>query len=828
MNSFIKKAIENGRLILLLGAGASITSKDRHGNYLLLSDDLAEQIAQEAGWEYKGENLPTVYSAAKRDLKDRLDVLLEGLYKHCSPSNEFITIANHTWPRIYTLNIDDAFERALDRYSPQLINVRHRFDKIVDQDQLFKELDYIKINGSIDRLRDGLIFSSKEYGDASANPPLWYRELAHDSFRYTFLFIGTKLDEPLFYHQIERHMTESHATVQKCFVLTPSATVIEKESLLSYNLEHISGSLLDFSMWLDKNFSPPLKPTDVAIKRSPALEKMLSLIELKERERYADIFKDVTLVNRLHLSSQTFPEYHDRRIRQFYRGFKPQWRDILDEVPAEIRATKTFYNKVEDSLNNENNLVVVYGPAGSGKKTLLMQVALQIADRKNLPVYFLNEPVDNLEELISELEKISENRYCIFFDRLEAIASELRGIIKAEILKKGLFVGSERQHRWHSVVKEHLAELCSEPFQLDEINKSDADLILSKLEKFGPWTRLSKMKYQQRIDELYTKSKRQLLIGLSETTFGEGYEKIIENEYLQLGESIEKQFLIIVGLATIHRYTIQESFVIRALSNLGFNANVLKLSKKLSGIIHYKQGRLMARHPVYVKHLFDSVIDIEVLYSSLKALLSSYTVFEAPVIKRLHRKDGNLFKALFNHRYLKYLFRDNYDYVLGIYQTFEKSFENDGLFWLQSGLASRSFGRQTEAFEKLMTAYEAHPQSHTEHALAQQEMIIARATSKSRAYDLLEKAKIRLEGLDRTLKSSSTYPIVTLSEGHTEVIRVHEGDEKARELARQYANIIQGRLKDFGHDTRLKEAWTKLTTYAVTGEWVEDEPLPFL
>ncbi len=93
---------------------------------------------------------------------------------------------------------------------------------------------------------------------------------------------------------------------------------------------------------------------------------------------------------------------------------------------------------------------------------------------------------------------------------------------------------------------------------------------------------------------------------------------------------------------------------------------------------------------------------------------------------------------------------------------------------------------------------------------------------------MLEKAKIRLESLDKTLKSFDTYPIVTLSEGHTEVLRVHEGDEKARELAKQYANIIGGRLKDLGHDSRLKEAWIKLTTYATTGEWVEDEPLPYL
>jgi len=644
-----------------------------------------------------------------------------------------------------------------------------------------------------------------------------------------FLFIGTKLDEPLFYHQIERYKTESQTTEQKSFVLTPTATEIEINSLLSYNLEHISGNLLDFVNWLGDNFSVPFKPTEVAVRRNPALGRMLSLIDLDERERYVDIFDDVTLVNRLHLSSYTQPEYYEGRIRQFYRGFKPQWNDILDEVPAEIRSTKKFYEKVENSLSSGINLVVVYGPAGSGKTTILMQVALQIADRKNLPVYFLSAPPDSLEKLIVELEGINTDRYLLFYDRLEAVAAELREIIESGILKKGLFVGSERQHKWKSVIKHYLAELCDEPFHLHEINDFDAELILNKLEKFGPWTRLSKLKYRQRVDELITKSKRQLLIGLLETTYGEGYEKIIENEYLQLSDSIEQNFVNIIGFATIHRYSIGESFVARALFNLGCNSNVLELSERLSGIIHYKIGRLIARHPVYVQYLFNSVVDIEVLYNTLKALLASYTVYETPVIKKLNRIDSNLFKALFNHRFLRYVFRDQPGYVLGIYKAFEKPFEGDGLFMLQSGLALRSFGLQPEAFEKLQTAYEAHPQSHTEHALAQQEMIIAcKVSSKPKAYDLLERAKVRLEGLDKTLKSHDTYPIVTLSEGHTEVVRVHDGEEKAREIARQYANIIESRRKNLKQDYRLEQAWIKLSKYALTGEWIEEEQLPFL
>jgi hypothetical protein len=80
-------------------------------------------------------------------------------------------------------------ETAFFRNSSQKISIRHRFDKVVDQDQILNNLDIVKLNGSIDRIENGFIFSPNEYGNASAKPPLWYCELAEDFYRYTFLFI---------------------------------------------------------------------------------------------------------------------------------------------------------------------------------------------------------------------------------------------------------------------------------------------------------------------------------------------------------------------------------------------------------------------------------------------------------------------------------------------------------------------------------------------------------------------------------------------------------------------------------------------------------------
>ena len=86
MNANIKTAYENGQLVLFLGAGCSLTSKDQYGNNLLSGSDLSKQIAKTLGWKYDNEPLSTVYSAAKNVLGNGLSDLLVELYKHCIPS----------------------------------------------------------------------------------------------------------------------------------------------------------------------------------------------------------------------------------------------------------------------------------------------------------------------------------------------------------------------------------------------------------------------------------------------------------------------------------------------------------------------------------------------------------------------------------------------------------------------------------------------------------------------------------------------------------------------------------------------------------------------
>ncbi len=824
MNKQIQEAYENGKLVLFIGAGCSLSSIDQFNEPLLSAPNLAKIIAEKCGWEYNNEPLASVYAAAKNTIGEELNKLLILKFQHCKPSTEYIGLSKYVWPRIYTINIDDAFEKALFHNSPQKIKIKYRFDKVNDQDQAFDSLDYIKLNGSVDRLEDGLIFSANEYGEASAKPPLWYQELAHDYYRYTFLFVGTKLNEPLFYHQLARYRSETNTAAKKNYVLTPSVTPIEKSTLESLNLEHLSGSLEDFYLWLMSKIPTPPKQIDIAFKSNPALLKILNQKTASDTQKFAALFDDVVAVSRMYLKGNDKNTHQTRKVRPFYKGFKPTWIDIAEGVPAEITATQEVYSKiVYHRSQHDSKLIVLYGPAGSGKTTLLKQVALMLSENKGIPCYYLEQPTSNFRELLTELESLHKSGYCFFYDKLDPDAPILRGIITSGLIKSGLIIASESQRKWKGQLKGVFETVCAESIKISEISRVDAGLILKKVEKFGPWTRLSKMSKEDRVDELYLRSKRQLLIGMLESTYGEGFEKIIEREYSEIQDFNERRFVILVGLATMHKYLLKEEYVSRALKRLNIDITIHALMSKLEGIISFNNGMLYARHHVYISHLFNEVIQTEDIFPVIKALLSAYTVYKTPVSKNVGKNELQLFKAMTNHKYLKDLFRSNQQMVLDLYEFFEKDFENDGHFWLQYGLALRDFKKQYEALEKFKTALSAFPNSsHIEHALGQQELIIAKSnSSKVKAYELLDSAKERLENLIAYFKLENAYPIVTLSEGHTSVVRKFESEEQAQNLAKEYANRISS-IQGYKEQQRLKRAWIKMTTYATTGKWKDN------
>ncbi|NEM65255.1 cold-shock protein, partial [Escherichia coli] len=116
-------------------------------------------------------------------------------------------------------------------------------------------------------------------------------------------------------------------------------------------------------------------------------------------------------------------------------------------------------------------------------------------------------------------------------------------------------------------------------------------------------TRLEKLSLKNRRIEIIKKSKSQLLIGLMEATSGEGYPDIIRKDFELIQDDSERSLLLLAGIASMHRNDASEATLVRALSYLNLNPSVYELSKKMSGLINYKNATISTRHRIYIEKL---------------------------------------------------------------------------------------------------------------------------------------------------------------------------------------------------------------------------------
>jgi energy-coupling factor transporter ATP-binding protein EcfA2 len=822
MNNDLKKAIETGELILFLGAGASKGCKDNKDEAVLDGWQLAENLAAQAGYAFSDDPLDEVYAAARAKLGSRLDSHLETLFRDLKPSKEYLELTSFAWRRIYSLNIDDALEAAIRRNGVQYVRIRLASDAIEEQDSFFKKIDLVKLNGSVDRLQAGVIFSASDYAKATSKSLPWYEQCGSDFVRSPVLFIGTKLNEPLLKFHIERYKSISGKIPGRSFVITPSATEFQKASLAEYNIQHISGTLGAFVDWLKSEFVQPLSPMDLALKSLPHLAELL---RVQDSTRYISLFDHVIPVKRNTISKYINKDSRSTSaISNFYKGFKPSWQDIVDEIPATLDIFAESLRRLNSGHTN-NCLLPIIGPAGSGKTTLLMQLCYVTSTTTNWDVYFIEQPISKLSETLEAIENSSSaDLVLIALDNLDFFADDLKEIFASKRLQKTMLIGTERESIWKKKTVKALRESSQTPIHVDKFSDADALRLLEKLEKHGSWTRLGQLPIKKRVAELVDRAQKQLLIALIEATFGLGYGQIIANEFSTLTTEDEKLCFLVVGLITDRKQEAPVGLVDRALSTVGIIQSSEIFSTSLAGIVIERSHKLSVRHPVYVRYVLDHLIDPLMTIKALSALLDAFAQYESPVIKHVDKVQAIIYKGLINHAFLREVLKGRKELVTSLYKSLEKKFEQDGLFWLQYGLSMRDFGEHIESLEKLRIATQAYSMPHTLHALAQQLLIVAqRHGDKRTALTYADEAKDILENLDGTLESDDTFPVVTLTEGYTNVLRIHESEQVAREQARKFAERLKWRKDLLSEDQRLQMAYEKMFRYSATGTWIDIE-----
>jgi hypothetical protein len=482
---YLTYQISLGQSVLVLGAGASATSASRFGKPVKSGGALAHCLCDNAGLPYNGEPLSTVYEAVRGSRLSDIQIqdILKREYCDTTPSSDLAKLLSVCWRRLYTFNVDDTIENLHVLKSGQR---RRYFNGMIDR---VAELDgplylqVIYLNGQASKPEHGLIFSESEYARAVKNESLhWYGRAGQDYFSCP-VFIGSQLDEPVLWSQIERAKRTENSTIGLGFVITPGKiTPVEKQSLRNKGIVHLQATLAEFSDWIVRRFPNGNTPSDI-IRASSIENKDLSNLTTDDINA-AHYLKPVPYdFTREHLAKRTEGEMA-RMGRLFYQGFPPTWELAASDIPVYLKNTRLLYEALRTAVHARQQFFLVTGQAGSGKTTAIMMALLTYLRDGHRKVYEVTGDVRSVRHIFSVLKKLGDPAVVYIGDLFlygDHLADDLEQLKGEEIL----VISSARSGEWNEHFSRRLGSLVI-PHAFNRFTKEDYQPLLAKLNKYVP------------------------------------------------------------------------------------------------------------------------------------------------------------------------------------------------------------------------------------------------------------------------------------------------------------------------------------------------------
>ncbi len=249
-STYIIQSMRDDRVVLFLGAGASYGSETSKGEMIPLGEGLESFLRGLIGSQEQNLRLEQVAKDVRKIYGEAgLKKKLEEKFLETRPSSELIDLFSYKWNRCYTLNYDDTIQGIPRKSKAQ----RHKYlvgtDKIEEPDSS-EELQVIHLNGSILQYEKGIVLTDNEFRARIRKHTPWYEQCAADYSSKTFLFIGTKLDEPIFKAYVES--LEDVSSFARSFLITPSPVPPRDiEDLQQLNIQVKQNTLGDLVGWLN-------------------------------------------------------------------------------------------------------------------------------------------------------------------------------------------------------------------------------------------------------------------------------------------------------------------------------------------------------------------------------------------------------------------------------------------------------------------------------------------------------------------------------------------------------------------------------------------------
>jgi tetratricopeptide (TPR) repeat protein len=829
-DAFLSKSIGLGEAVLVLGAGASASSRNRYQEPVRQSEALAELLATRAGFPYQRESLTTVLSGITEFLSDQkiVDIYIDQ-FKEIEPANDIQALSNFTWRRLYTWSIDDAINNSLRNRTQRPNYFNGMNDDVRDSDNL-TSLQIVKLHGDVLHPEHGFIMSEAEYTAAIAGGRhQWYRRAAQDYINYTPIFVGSKLSEPILALELERAKRDKESTGRGYVVTPDDLSLLQKAAFRSRGLIHINATLADFIAWLNERFPKGLSPKDVILRTNEFSSKQVDdKFSNDDIAVASSIFpRKMDILRARAVSADKAELSHAARV--FLRGAPPTWDLAASDIPVWLSPSNNLYLNLEAAIANRDRMFVAVGQAGSGKTTALLQALVKFGRaHPDVDIFELSGEVRQVRSAFSLLQRLTDKMIVVYMSDLSVFGDGLAEDVQSFPSGRITVVGTARNTEWNEHLQRRFGSVAS-TCDYSRFARPDYKPLIERLLQYVPAPAFRQLSAEAQFESL-ARSREQLLIALREATESQSFNDTITNEYETLPDDDCRLLLLIVAISTIARMGMTSGMAKEAYLTVSKRRTFESAEHALEGIIlRLPNGRLFARHELYVRHIIEDVVALDDLLDCLIAISFTYTKFPVPIVQNVNRIDAAVFRFAWNHKFIFEQCRRRGNKHAGerVYSRFEIEFQLDGHFWLQYGLYLSACGRYDEALKMLRKSIEAYPNNpFAVHALAELQLQTAckRELFDATTRHLIDEAVESLLLLDSRISGDiDQYPIVTLATFHLEALVKHNQEELAKTCAKTYFERLKA-IEKRVVSGRVSEAKERAFRYATIGELESRQP----
>lgn len=609
--------IRTGRVVLFLGAGASMEAKAADGSRPPTGPKLGEILGEKfLGEKQKGIDLMQVAEMAQRSAGQyAVAEFLREYFKTFEPSKAHLLLPQFRWQAIATTNYDVLVEDAYGRSESPAQNL---VTFVKDQEpveqrsaSVERPLRYLKLHGCVEHAFDRdipLVLDPASYERYEENRKNLFARLSMLAEEFPFVFVGYQIGDTHIRNLIYRLNRDKHRP--EFYIVVPGVSDAVAKHWTSERVIVLDTKFGDFMKAVDAQVLPMWRGLQPGLVRADMpLRKYFRTNSDPSERLISSLDNDLLHVH----GGMPIP---DLKAADFFRGLEDGFSAIAANYDIRRRVINDMLvDLIGDQESPEVKFKLLRGVAGSGKTIALKRLAWEVAGDFDEPVFWLKSNGRLKPEVVRELNDMIGKRLYIFIDGAGGYLDDMRDTLREALSKKIplTIIGAERDTVWNTQSDDFDERWSTMAMTIDRLAIREIDKLLEKLREHNALGVLAPLTKEEQVEAL-KEADRHLLVALHEVTQGKRFEDIVVDECQTLQPFKARQLYL--DICTLNQFGAPaRAGVVNRISAIPFSMYKEDFFAPLQGVVltqknpYSGDNEYKARHRRVAAWVFKGVFD---------------------------------------------------------------------------------------------------------------------------------------------------------------------------------------------------------------------------